>query len=148
MIKLEVFMDIFRLKECGCSISSISRQTGLDRKTVRKYLKQGKSGPPKMKERSPRASKLTPYESDILHYINKPESEWPPASVIYEQLVKNGYDGSLSLVQKWIKEFKKTHFPNVVIRYETGPGKQAQVDWGEKKITDKKTGITKKVYIF
>jgi transposase len=42
MIRLEEFMDIFRLKETGYSISSISRITGKDRKTIRKYLLGGK----------------------------------------------------------------------------------------------------------
>jgi len=44
-------MEIFKLKEQGFTISAISRETGLDRKTVRKYLQQGKSKAPKMKER-------------------------------------------------------------------------------------------------
>jgi transposase len=148
MLKLEEFMDIFQLKERGHSISSISRITGKDRKTIRKYLKQGKSSPPVSKVRAKRESKLKEYEDKILSYLERPESDWPPATVIYEILVKEGYNGSLSLLQKWITKYKKRHFPKVVIRYETGPGRQAQVDWGEKKITDKKTGITKKVYIF
>jgi transposase len=141
-------MDIFKLKEEGHSISSISRITGKDRKTIRKYLKQGKSHPPAAKARARRKSKLEEYENDILSYLERPEGDWPPATAIYEELVKKGYGGSLSLLQKWITRFKKRHFPKVVIRYETEPGRQAQVDWGEKKITDKKTGITKKVYIF
>lgn len=141
-------MEIFKLKEQGLTISAISRETSLDRKTVRKYLQHGKSCPPRSKKRTKRVSKLKAHENDILNYLGKPESEWPPATVIYEQLVKKGYDGSLSLLQKWIKQFKATYFPKIVLHYETAPGKQAQVDWGEKKITDKKSGITKKVYIF
>ena len=148
MIRLEEFMEIFKLKEQGLTISAISRECGLDRKTVRKYLKQGKSSPPKMKQRRIRASKLEAYKGGILNYIGPPETQWPPATAIYEQLVKKGYDGSLSLLQKWLKQYRAVHFPKVVIRYETGPGRQAQVDWGEKKLTDKKSGITKKVYIF
>jgi len=62
--------------------------------------------------------------------MSGPENQWPPATVIYEELVKKGYSGSLSLVQKWIKRYKQAHFPKIVIRYETDPGRQAQVDWG------------------
>ena len=148
MVTLEEFMEIFKLKEQGLTISAISREMGLDRKTVRKYLQQGKSKAPKMKERKKRKSKLDKFESAIQHYISGPENQWPPATVIYEELVKKGYSGSLSLVQKWIKRYKQVHFPKVVIRYETEPGRQAQVDWGEQKIRDEKTGLTKKVYIF
>ena len=148
MINLEEFMELFKLKESGYTISAISRQTGLDRKTVRKYLKCEKSSPPQSRKRQDRKSKLEPYKNIIFGYIDKSESDWPPATAIYERIVKQGYNGSLSLLQKWIKEYRQTHFPKVVVRYETPPGKQAQVDWGEKKITDKKTGICKKVYIF
>ena len=37
MLKLMEYMEILRLKERGYSISAISRMTGKDRKTVRKY---------------------------------------------------------------------------------------------------------------
>lgn len=148
MLTLEGFMDIYKLREMGHTISSISRETGMDRKTIRKYLNKGKSEPPKKVKRKTRISKLADYTETIHSYINGPENQWPPATVIYEELVKKGYEGSLSLVQKWIKQYKQTHYPKVVIRYETEPGRQAQVDWGEKKITDAKTDLTKKVYIF
>lgn len=148
MTTLEEFMEIFRLKEMGYTISAISRETGLDRKTVRKYIQQGKKQAPKKKKRKTRTSKLVEYEETIKNYLSGSEKEWPPATVIYEELIKRGYTGSLSLVQKWIKQYKQVHFPKIVIRYETLPGKQAQVDWGEKKITDKRTGLTIKVYIF
>jgi transposase len=148
MVQLEEFMEIFRLREMGVTISSISRQTGLDRKTIRKYLKQGKSKAPSMAKRKQRRSKLCDYEDMLMSFIIGKENEWPPATVIYEELLEHGYDGSLSLVQKWLKSYRQSHFPRVVIRYETEAGRQAQVDWGEKKITDAKTGLTKKVYIF
>ncbi len=38
MVKLEEFMEIIKLKEQGLTISAISREASLDRKTVRKYL--------------------------------------------------------------------------------------------------------------
>ena len=58
-------MDIFRLREMGYSISGISRETGKDRKTVRKYLNQGKSKSPAMKKCLPKDSKLDPIKSYI-----------------------------------------------------------------------------------
>jgi transposase len=63
-------------------------------------------------------------------------------------LLKRGYGGSLSLVQKWVKQYKRVHQPKVIIRYETPPGLQAQGDWGEMKIADQKSSHKHKVYIF
>jgi len=148
MIRLEKFMDIFRLKETGYSISGISRLTGVDRKTIRKYLTRGKTQPLTHKKRKSKGSKIDPYTTYILSLMSESDQEFPPATVIYEQIVKRGYGGSLSLVQKWLKEYRSKHFPNVVVRFETGPGEQAQVDWGEKKIRDKISGRIRKVYIF
>ena len=41
MIKLEGYMEIKQLERAGKSISAIARETGYDRKTVRKYLIEG-----------------------------------------------------------------------------------------------------------
>jgi transposase len=148
MLKLIEYMEILRLKERGYSISSISRMTGKDRKTVRKYLSKDKNETLKRKRVINRSSKLQSFEDYIVKLIYESNIEFPPCTVIYEQLVERGYGGSLSLVQKWVKQYKKTHQPKVVIRYETPPGLQAQVDWGEMKITDQKSGYKQKVYIF
>jgi transposase len=148
MVKLEEFMEIFRLKENGYSLSAISRMTGNDRKTVRKYLNKGKSKIPVMKPRKSKASKLQSFEKEILNLIKYSDLDFPPCPAIYERLVEKGYTGSLSLLQKWMSTYRQQHIPKVIIRYETPPGQQAQVDWGEKKIRDRRTGLVKKVYIF
>lgn len=41
MVTLEGYMDMRQFKRAGKSISEIARQTGYDRKTVRKYLRGG-----------------------------------------------------------------------------------------------------------
>ena len=50
---------IHDLKRQGFGISAIARQTGLDRKTVRKYLKQGLQSP-RYGHRQPRPRLLDP----------------------------------------------------------------------------------------
>lgn len=96
-----------------------------------------------MKKRKARQSKLASFRDDIISLLDRHEQEYIPATVIYEKLVEKGYDGSLSLLQKWIRKYRRSRLPKAVIRYETPPGQQAQVDWGEKRIKDSPT-----VYIF
>ena len=57
----ELFV-IHELQQEGLSISAIARRTGLDRKTVRKYLKRGLTAP-SYGPRSPRAQLLDPYRA-------------------------------------------------------------------------------------
>ncbi len=40
MLRLEDFMEIQKLHHDGVSVSEIARQLNMDRKTVRKHLKQ------------------------------------------------------------------------------------------------------------
>lgn len=141
-------MEIFKLKESGYSISAISRLTDVDRKTVRKYLGRGKSVQPSMKRRKSKPSKVQSFESDILNLVKYSDVDFPSCPAIYERLVERGYRGSLSLVQKWMSRYRRQQLPKVIVRYETSPGQQAQVDWGEKKIRDHRTALVKKVYIF
>lgn len=148
MIRLEEFMDIFQLKEAGHTISSISRLTGRDRKTVSKYLAGGKNRPPQAAERASRPSKLAFYEEEIKAMLGRDVSEYVPATAIYERLVGKGYTGSLSLLQKWIHQYKAEQLTRVVVRFETLPGEQAQVDWGEKRIYDERLKRKVKVYLF
>ena len=148
MLKLEEFMEIFRLKDNGYSLSAISRMTGIDRKTIRKYLEHGKASKPAMKTRPTKESKLKSFEKDILNFLKYSDIDFPPCTAIYEKLVARGYTGSLSLLQKWMGQYKKKHLSKIVIRYETPPGQQAQVDWGEIKMLDHRTGNSKKIYFF
>jgi transposase len=51
MLRLEDFMEIQKLHHAGLSVSEIARQLDVDRKTVRKYLKQV----PRSYERKPKS---------------------------------------------------------------------------------------------
>lgn len=52
-----MILDLYRQ---GLSVSAIARQTGIDRKTVRKYIERGLEAPA-YGPRSPRATVLDPF---------------------------------------------------------------------------------------
>jgi transposase len=62
LIGLGEIVLIHDLKRQGLGVSAIARQTGLDRKTVRKYLTRGLEAP-EYKARPPRARIIEPYEA-------------------------------------------------------------------------------------
>ena len=65
-----VLFVIHELRHQGLSISAIARQTGLARKTVRKYLKQGLQGP-RYGPRAPRPQLLDPYRAYLRERVER-----------------------------------------------------------------------------
>ena len=66
---------------------------------------------------------------------------------ILEEIRDRGYPGGYTTVKEFVRSVKRSQRIPAEYRYETGPGIQAQVDWGEmaRVIVD---GIKKKVYCF
>ena len=124
-----LFDELFLIRELSSqnlSISEISRQTGFDRKTVRKYLNlKTLPGPQK---RPGRKSKLDPFKPYILEKLN--EGHYTAAR-LYREIKEMGFDGGKTIVKDFIKEARPKQGVPGVLRYETKPGVQVQVDWGE-----------------
>ena len=59
MLRLEGFMEIQKLHHDGLSVSEIARRLSMDRKTMRKYLKQA----PARYERQPKGWEVNPWRS-------------------------------------------------------------------------------------
>jgi len=146
---MEDFVDFFKLKKEGFSISKIADMTGHDRKTVRKYLSRGLGSPPVSKHRNNRGSKLDQFKEEISELQNTGYEyhENLSAVFIYEKIKKLGYSGSLSLLRKYLQINEINPARDIVPIIDTEYGEQAQVDWAEKSLvtTD---GKRKKVFIF
>ena len=114
------------LKNQGMNISEIARETGFDRKTVRKYIAAGT--PPTAKERAKRPGKLDEYRD----YIRQRITEYPlSAARIYREITDKGFAGKYTIVKNYIRQIRPKERMQAILRYETKPGVQAQVDWGE-----------------
>ena len=49
----------------------------------------------------------------------------------FEEIRKLGYDGKYTILKDYCHELRKDRRIQAVYRYETEPGKQSQVDFGE-----------------
>jgi len=134
---------LHELEAKGKSIRAISRETGLSRNTVRKYLRA--AGIPERKPHPQRGSKLDPYKDIIQEMIN---SGIFNCEVIYERIRDEGYTGGRTILRDYVRPFRPRKQVLAVPRYETGPGRQAQVDWGEYTYIDEVTGEAHKLYVF
>ena len=113
------------LKEQGMSISEIARRTGVSRKTVRKYVAMEK---PLKYSREGRQSVIAPYTDYVRGRIDKHNLS---AVRIYEEIREKGYPGSYTTVKRLCRVIRKNRRIQAVYRYETDPGKQSQVDFGD-----------------
>jgi len=126
MLKMEEFLLIRDLYNKGLNISEIARETGFDRKTVRKYI--AARAPPTTQTRTSKPSKLDDYRE----YIQQRITEYPlSAARIYREIVDKGFTGKYTIVKDYLREIRPREIVSAVLRYETKPGVQAQVDWGE-----------------
>ena len=126
MFTVEEFLMIRDLHHQGLNISQISRETGYHRNTVRKYL--AAQTVPIPASRRTRPSKLDPYKA----YIQQRIRDYPlSAARIYREIQEMGFNGKYTIVKDYIREIRPPTRVPAVFRYETEPGVQAQVDWGE-----------------
>jgi len=128
VIKQNRWCQIRALFEQGLSKSAIARELGIDPKTVRKWL--GKIWEPQERERK---CVLDDYESFLR--ARAPEVGYN-AAVLCRELELQGYKGSYPSVVKYIRPWRvEAREQNTATpRFETEPGKQAQVDWGSAKV--------------
>jgi transposase len=118
----------FMLKELyrkGVSISEIARQTGRDRKTIRKLVNAPLLAAPK--PRQPKPCKIDPY----VPYLEQRMGEGVfNARKLYGELTSQGYPGRETQVRAFVHDRRPPRTPAATVRFETPPGLQGQVDWG------------------
>lgn len=129
MIEWEQKMELHILYKQGKSLREISQQSGLSVNTIRKYLSlQGK---PCYKKRSKVKQKLDPYKSYLRHRCKAAHPIKLPGSVLLREIQYQGYKGGVTQLREFLCTLKEKREPEALIRFETKPGQQLQVDWIE-----------------
>lgn len=127
MHSLETLVEIKVLARQGKSIKGIARELGVSRNTVRKYLRDDARviyGP-----REPRSTKLDPFKSYLLERIAAAKPDWIPAVVLHREVRELGYSGGLTQLKVFVNDHKRAPAVEPLVRFETPPGKQMQVDF-------------------
>ncbi len=126
MIKRELWYEVhsrFKLKE---SKKSIARSLGLSVQTVRSVLKQ--KGPVIYSREQKKETLLAPFEDFIRTRLS---AVGHCAQAIYEEIKDQGYNGCYETVKLFVKPLRQDAQSRATMRFETPPGQQAQVDWGQ-----------------
>lgn len=125
MIRGKQWMDIRQLYAQGMKIKQIAEMLNLNRKTVRKYIKSCNS--PKYNKAKERPSILDHFKYYIQERLKQVNLT---ALRIFEEIKIQGYTGEYVLVAKYVAKIKNEIKNQAVLRFETLPGEQSQIDWG------------------
>ncbi len=127
MLRWEEIFMIKELKEQRMFLKDIATVIDRDVKTIRKYIKAEKL--PEYRRDSVRQSKLDSFKEYVLKRMLK--GGCTNAVLIFEEICEKGYTGKLTILRDFMQPYRKSALSIAVKRFETPPGKQAQVDWGE-----------------
>jgi transposase len=127
MLREDLVREIVARKERGEGIKRIARELGIDRKTVKRWLRLGSW--------QPRRSRRVPKGIDrFAEFMERraPEVGFN-AVVLYRELKSFGCPGGYDQVRRFMRphRLERQWSELATIRFETGPGEQAQVDYGQ-----------------
>lgn len=142
MISTEAFMDILAFHRQGHSERWIAKKLGIHRNTVKKYITNKKR--PKYRKKKRRESILSPYHQIIRDWLDQDDFR---ATWIFDKLKELGYGGGYDTVRYFVRDVKKQKAQTAYIRFETEPGRQAQMDWADFKVCNR-DGSSFFVYLF
>ena len=108
MLSSSKIKKIRKLHDQGMKVSAIARETGADRKTIRKYISNAEPC-----AHSAPSSKLDPYKSELdrmLREDRRGTRKWT-AAAMHRELCRNAPElaDSYLLVQRYAKNWKEKH---------------------------------------
>ena len=128
MLSKERWEEIRRLHGQGLTVSEIGRQLETDRKTVRKAIRE---------EWKPyaRTERMDTLLCEHVQYIETRIAEVNySARILYQELkAQRGFTGSYETVKRHVAPMRAQRESERLCqtRFETGPGEQSQIDWGQ-----------------
>ncbi len=133
MHRWETRMLLKHYLDQGISKTELSKLFGVSRRTIHTWIAEGEldrdlsSGDTRYGPRQRRPHKLDAYKGIIEARLK----DFPKLSVqrLFEEVRAAGYTGGYSRVRDYVREIRPTEAKESVERFETPPGRQAQVDF-------------------
>jgi transposase len=125
MIDKRAIFESHRLAHEGLSVRKIAKTLGLSRQTTSKYL----ADPTPQRPLIPRPSQLDLFKDEMTRLLEiDPKVS---AAVIRQRLTAHGFAGGITIVRDYVRGVRgATKQTQPVIRFESAPGEQCQIDWG------------------
>jgi len=121
--------------ERGLSKAEVARELGVSRRTVYHWIDTGQldreldNAPVRYTPRPPVARKIDPFRG----IIDARLSEFPKltATRLFDEIRAAGYSGGYTPLKEYVRQVRPTPAADPIVRFETPPGHQAQVDFAE-----------------
>jgi transposase len=143
VLKPELVAEILARLGRGESVKGLALEYGVDRKTIRSWRARGGYTP---RAPRPRTSILDAHAAWLT--ARAPEVAFN-SSVLYRELVTHfGYTGSPQQVLRFVRPLRvAARVPQAAVRFETPPGQQAQVDFGQRQVWIADTAVVAHVFV-
>jgi transposase len=127
MIGFDLWTEIHTRARRGEAKQKMARELGVDRKTVRRLLAQERPIP--YQRRVTRPALVSPPLAYIQRRVTDVDYN---ASRSFQELKAQGYAGGYEMVKLAVRPLRaeRDRLAEATVRFETAPGRQAQVDWG------------------
>ena len=121
--------------EQGIKKAELARRLGVSRRTLYYWVESGQldreldGQSVQYRPRPPVICKIDPYRAILENRL----ATFPKLSAVrlHEEIKAAGYQGSYTQVKACVRQIRPTLPPDPVVRFETPPGHQAQVDFAE-----------------
>ena len=125
-------------------IAEIARRVDLDRKTVRRCLRDTVWRPYHRPVRP--ETLLTPHAEYLRERAAQVDYS---AQILLQELRPRGYRGSYETVKLFVRPLRALRLAaeRALIRFETPPGRQSQIDWGQARVPFRHTSAVRHVFV-
>jgi transposase len=133
MVDPEIVRQMRALHALGWPIRRISRELGVCRKAVRRYLRGGEAA--EVQTRPARRALTDEQRAEIVRLFDT--TAQGNAVVVMQLLAEGGVDVNVRSVQRVVERHRRDRRAAelATVRFETAPGHQMQIDFGEKRVS-------------
>ncbi|MCK9525789.1 MAG: IS21 family transposase [Limnochordia bacterium] len=126
MLSKEVFIMLQHYIKEGLPKSAIARKLGVNRRTIQRYIKSGKTEPV-YRSRPPKPCILDRFKA----YLRERLKEYPELSAVrlFHEIIPLGYCGKITTVRNFVRAQRPDSPLSFELRFEVNPGEQAQADF-------------------
>ena len=126
-------------------IAEIARRLDLDRKTVRRCLHDTPWQPYHRPSRP--ETLLTPHAEYLRERVGQVDYS---AQILFQELRQRSDQGSYETVKLFVRPLRAMRLAaeRALIRFETPPGRQSQVDWGQARVLLRHASAVRHVFVF